>query len=93
MIKKKCVNKAPRKVAQLVLFVHSDYPPVIAEINVSKCLVIKCVSAFYITYQRLEVYLCKHYVGEGYDIASLLCPIPFHGRRNKICLNQYQHSN
>ena len=30
----------------------------------------------------------NHYVGEGYDIASLLCPILFHVRRNKICLNQ-----
>ena len=29
-----------------------------------------------------------HYAGEGYDVASLLCPIPFHVRWNKICLNQ-----
>ena len=33
-------------------------------------------------------YMYNHYVGEGYDIASLLCPIPFHVRRNKIYLNQ-----
>ena len=36
----------------------------------------------------LSQYMYNHYVGEGYDIASLLCPIPFHVRWNKIYLNQ-----
>ena len=41
-------------------------------------------------------HLCIHIVrshclftGEGYHITSLLCPVPFHVRWNKICLNQY----
>ena len=46
------------------------------------CVWMCCVSKW------LSQYMYNHYVGEGYDIASLICPIPFHVRWNKICLNQ-----
>ena len=35
----------------------------------------------------------NHYAGEGYGIASLLCPIPFDVRWNEICLNQSSYNS
>ena len=31
----------------------------------------------------------NHYLGEGYNITPLLCPIPFHGRWNKYIYQQF----
>ena len=41
-------------------------------------------------WQRLQLQLkaLELLSGEGFNIASVLCPVPFHVKWNKICLNQ-----
>ena len=39
-----------------------------------------CVCECVVLVNDYLMYMFNHYVGESYDIASLLCPIPFHVR-------------
>ena len=43
--------------------------------------------------EYLSMYRCKCCVGEGFNITSVFCPIPFHLKCNKICLNKISKTN